>query len=77
MPVRESLSGIEVWREGHQWRWEVVRFSDRGTRTVASGTAPSEVAARRAARWRAARAWLWFAAAGAAILAVVLLWILS
>ena len=73
MPLRENLSGIDIWPEGNRWKWEVVRFSDRGTRTVARGTAASEAAARRAARWRAARGWVWVAAGVAAILAAALL----
>ena len=78
MPLRESLSGIEVWPEGNRWRWEVVRFSDRGTRTVARGTAESEAGARRAARWRAARGWLWLAAAVAAATTIaVMVWLTS
>ena len=78
MPVRENLSGIEIWPEGDQWKWQVVRFSDRGTRTIARGTAASEEAARRAARWRAARGWL--SVAGAVIvvgLALALYWLLA
>ena len=77
MPVREILSGIEIWREGDRWRWEVVRFSDRGTRTLASGTAASEAEARRAARWRAARGWLLASVAVAAMIAVALFWLMS
>lgn len=79
MPLRarEILSGIEIWPEGDQWRWQVVRFTDRGTRTVAAGTAASEAGARRAARWRAARAWLILAAAAAAALVVLLWWLVG
>jgi hypothetical protein len=78
VPLRESLSGIEVWPEDDRWRWEVVRFSDRGTRTVARGTAASEAAARRAARWRAARGWLWVAAAAVVATTIaVMVWLTS
>ena len=77
MPLRESLSGIEVWPEGNRWRWEVVRFSDRGTRTVARGPAANEAAAHRAARWRAVRGWLLVAAAAVAALIAALLWVIT
>ena len=76
--VRENLAGIEIWPEGEKWRWRVVRFTDRGTRIVAAGAAPSEAEARRAARWRAARAWVILSAltAAGAAAAALLLWLM-
>ena len=77
MRAREFLSGIEIWPEGDRWRWQVVRFTDRGTRTVAEGVAGTEPAARRAARWRAARGWVILASAAAAALLALLYWLMQ
>ena len=61
-----AVRGIEVWRQGPRWMWEVKRWGRRGAKTLASGEADSEAVAHAAAR----RAWLrtnpWLLAAGGA-----------
>ena len=77
MPLREILSGIEVWPEGNRWRWEVVRFSDRGTQPWPGHR--GERGGRPSGRtMRAARGWLWLAAAAVVATTIaVMVWLMS